>query len=187
VTPQIAPILGILYALSEAALLWLKRSGKAPADADRGSLALIWIVVLASVCAAFALAHALPQLAFGPAGICRAAGAALFAAGIIVRWYAILALGRFFTVNVAIASDHRLVEAGPYRLLRHPSYTGALLAFLGLGVCLDNWASLALLMVPTAVVFLRRMRIEEDALLETFGERYRDYMRRTRRLIPFIY
>ena len=182
---QLAPILGFLYALSEAGLLWLKRSGKGAADADRGSLALIWVVILASVLAALTLA--LPQLTLGPAGICRAAGAAVFAAGIIVRWYAILALGRFFTVNVAIASDHRVVEAGPYRLLRHPSYAGALLAFLGLGICLDNWASLAVLMVPTSVVFLWRMRIEEDALLETFGERYRDYMRRTRRLIPFIY
>jgi protein-S-isoprenylcysteine O-methyltransferase len=187
VTAQIAPILGFLYALSEAGLLWLKRSGKGAADADRGSLALIWVVILASVFAAFALARAVPQLTLGPAGICRAAGGALFAAGIIVRWYAILALGRFFTVNVAIAADHRLVEAGPYRVLRHPSYAGALLAFLGLGICLDNWASLALLMLPTSVVFLWRMRIEENALLETFGERYRDYMRRTRRLIPFIY
>jgi protein-S-isoprenylcysteine O-methyltransferase len=187
VTPQIAPVLGVLYGVSEAGLLWLKRSGKGAADADRGSLALIWLVILASIFAAFTLANALPQLTLGPAGIYRPAGAALFAAGIILRWYAILVLGRFFTVNVAIASDHRLVEAGPYRLLRHPSYTGALLGFLGLGLCLDNWASLALLMVPTSVVFLRRMRIEENALLETFGERYRDYMRRTRRLIPFIY
>ena len=184
-TGQIAPILGFLYALSEAGLLWLRRSGKAAADADRGSLPLIWVVILASVLAAFTLAQ--PRLSLGPPGICRAAGAAVFAAGIIVRWYAILVLGRFFTVNVAIASDHRLIDTGPYRLLRHPSYTGALLAFLGLGICLDNWVSLALLMLPATVVFLWRMRIEESALLETFGERYRDYMRRTRRLIPFIY
>ena len=136
VTAQFTPILGILYALSEAGLLWLRRSGKAAADADRGSLPLIWVVIFVSICAAFALAPALPRLALGAAGACRAAGATVFAAGIIVRWYAILALGRFFTVNVAIASDHRLVEAGPYRLLRHPSYTGALLAFLGLGICM---------------------------------------------------
>jgi len=187
VTAQIAPILGVLYGISEAGLLWLKRSGKGAADADRGSLALIWVVILASIVAAFALARALPQLILGPAGICRAAGAAVFAAGTVVRWCAILTLGRFFTVNVAIAADHRLVDAGPYRLLRHPSYTGALLALLGLGLCLDNWASLALLMASASVVFLRRMRIEENALLGTFGERYRDYMRRTRRLIPFIY
>jgi protein-S-isoprenylcysteine O-methyltransferase len=107
--------------------------------------------------------------------------------GVVLRWCAILSLGRFFTVNVAIVSDHRLVEAGPYRWLRHPSYAGALLAFLGLGLCLDNWAALAVLMVPVSVVFWWRMRIEEAALFETFGERYRDYMRRTRRLIPFIY
>jgi protein-S-isoprenylcysteine O-methyltransferase len=88
---------------------------------------------------------------------------------------------------VAIASDHQLVEAGPYRWLRHPSYAGALLAFLGLGLCLHNWAALAAVVVPVSVVFWRRMRIEEAALLGTFGERYRDYMRRTRRLIPFIY
>ena len=184
---QIVPILGFLYALSEAGLVWLKRSGKAAADADRGSLSLIWLVIGASVGAAFICANTLPRLTLGPFGIWRPAGLVVFVAGVVVRWYAILSLGRFFTVNVAIAADHRLVEAGPYRLLRHPSYTGALLAFLGLGVCLDNWASLALLMVPTSVVFLWRMRIEENALLETFGERYRDYMRRTRRLIPFIY
>jgi protein-S-isoprenylcysteine O-methyltransferase len=184
---QIVPILGFLYALSEAGLVWLKRSGKAAADADRGSLPLIWLVIGASVAAAFLCANALPGLALGPAGIWRPAGAAVFAAGIGVRWYAILSLGRFFTVNVAIASDHQLVETGPYRRVRHPSYTGALLAFLGLGLCLDNWASLAALVVPVSVVFWWRMRIEEAALLETFGERYRDYMRRTRRLIPFIY
>jgi protein-S-isoprenylcysteine O-methyltransferase len=183
----ILPLLCVLYVLSEAGLLWLKRSGKTSADADRGSLLLIWIVISASMAAAFSCANALPQLALGPVGICRSVGLALFLAGIAVRWCAILALGRFFTVNVAIAADHQLVEAGPYRWLRHPSYTGALLAFLGLGLCLDNWAALAVLMAPVAVVFWWRMRIEEAALVETFGERYRDYMRRTRRLIPFIY
>jgi protein-S-isoprenylcysteine O-methyltransferase len=184
---QIPSILSLLYALSEAGLLWLKRSGKAAADADRGSLRTIWLVIGLAVGAAFTCANVLPQLALGPPGIWRPAGVAVFAAGILVRWYAILSLGRFFTVNVAIASDHQLVEAGPYRWVRHPSYTGVLLAFLGLGLCLDNLASLAALMVPVSVVFCSRMRIEEAALLDAFGERYRDYMRRTRRLIPFIY
>jgi protein-S-isoprenylcysteine O-methyltransferase len=184
---RILPILCVLYVLSEAGLVWLKRSGKTAADADRGSLPLIWLVISVSMAAAFGCANALPRLALGPAGIWRPAGLVVFVAGVVVRWYAILSLGRFFTVNVAIAADHQLVEAGPYRWSRHPSYTGALLAFLGLGLCLDNWASLAALLVPVSVVFWWRMRIEEAALLETFGERYRDYMRRTRRLIPFIY
>lgn len=184
---QIAPALGALYGLSELGLALFKRSGKSAADADEGSLGLIWIVILAGVCLAFALARALPQLAFAPGSRTAPAGIATFAAGIALRWYAILCLGRFFTVNVAIAEDHRLIDTGPYRLLRHPSYTGALLAFCGLGVCLDNWAALGALVIPVLVVFLRRMRIEEDALLAAFGEAYRDYMRRTWRLIPFIY
>ena len=184
---RILPILCVLYVLSEAGLVWLKRSGKTAADADRGSLPLIWLVISVSMAAAFGCANALPRLALGPAGIWRPAGLVVFVAGVVVRWYAILSLGRFFTVNVAIAADHQLVEAGPYRWSRHPSYTGALLAFLALGLCLDNWASLAALLVPVSVVFWWRMRIEEAALLDTFGERYRDYMRRTWRLIPFIY
>ena len=184
---QIPSILGLLYALSEGGLLWLKRSGKAAADADRGSLRMLWVVIGLAVGAAYTCANLLPQLALGSAGLWRPVGVAVFAAGVLVRWYAILSLGRFFTVNVAIASDHQLVESGPYHWVRHPSYTGALLAFLGLGLCLDNWASLAAMIVPVSVVFFLRMRIEEAALLETFGERYRDYMRRTRRLIPFIY
>ncbi len=186
-SPRILPILCFLYALSEAGLLWLKRSGKKTADADRGSLSLMWVVISVSMAAAFSCANALPQLALGAAGSWRLAGVVVFVAGVGVRWYAILCLGRFFTVNVAIATDHQLIEAGPYRWLRHPSYTGALLAFLGLGLCFDNWVSLAALLVPVSVVFWWRMRIEEAALLGTFGERYRDYMRRTRRLIPFIY
>jgi protein-S-isoprenylcysteine O-methyltransferase len=184
---RVLPILCVLFTLSEVGLLWLKRSSKTAADADRGSLRLIWVVIGVSLTAAFICANTLPQLALGPAAIWRPVAAAAFVVGTIVRWYAILSLGRFFTVNVAIASDHQLIESGPYQWVRHPSYTGALLAFLGLGLCLDNWASLGALMLPVSMVFWWRMRIEERALLETFGERYRDYMRRTRRLIPFIY
>jgi protein-S-isoprenylcysteine O-methyltransferase len=184
---QAASVLGTLYALSEVGLTMFKRSGRSAADADRGSLGLIWTVILASVCLAFVLEHALPQLDFTEGGGAIPLGFVIFSSGIALRWYAIVYLGRFFTVNVAIASDHRLIDRGPYRLLRHPSYTGALLAFCGLGICLRNWAALAALVAPPLVVFLRRMRIEEDALLAAFGERYRDYMRRTWRLMPFIY
>jgi protein-S-isoprenylcysteine O-methyltransferase Ste14 len=101
--------------------------------------------------------------------------------------YAIVHLGRFFTVNVAISSSHRLIDTGPYRFVRHPSYTGALMAFLGLALCLANRASLVILLVPVFLVFLRRMHVEERALLQAFGDQYRDYMRRTKRLIPAVY
>jgi protein-S-isoprenylcysteine O-methyltransferase len=94
---------------------------------------------------------------------------------------------RFFTVNVAIAANHRLIDTGPYRFVRHPSYTGALMAFLGLALCLANWASLAVMLIPVFLVFLRRMRVEEGVLLQALGAHYREYMHRTKRLIPAVY
>jgi protein-S-isoprenylcysteine O-methyltransferase len=180
-------LLAILYGLSEFGLSMFKRAGREASKADRGSLGLLWIVIFASVSLAFILASGLPQLAFGPRATCEVIGISVFIAGIALRWYSIAILGRFFTVNVAIAADHRLIEEGPYRLVRHPSYTGSLLAFAGLGIAFCNWASLAALMAPTLAVFLRRIHIEEAALTEAFGERYRDYVRRTKRLIPAIY
>ncbi len=180
-------ILGILYAVSELGLSIFKRAGDGAATADRGSLGLIWGVIGASVFLAFALAAALPAFGFGPADVLVPVGTSIFAAGIAFRWYAIVYLGRFFTVNVAIASDHRLIDGGPYRIVRHPSYTGALAAFLGLGIDMGNWASLAALLAPTLLVFLWRIHIEEAALTAAFGDQYRDYMRRTKRLIPALY
>jgi len=105
----------------------------------------------------------------------------------ILRWYSIGYLGRYFTVDVSISAEHRLIDSGPYRFIRHPTYTGALLAFLGLGFCLGNWLSILFLSLPIIAVFLRRVRIEERALLGALGEQYRPYMRRTKRLVPFIY
>jgi protein-S-isoprenylcysteine O-methyltransferase len=129
----------------------------------------------------------LPSADLGPVPAFTLAGTVIFAAGLAIRWYAIVHLGRFFTVNVAIAADHRLIDTGPYRFVRHPSYTGALMAFFGLALCLANWLSLLVAVLPIFLVFLWRMHVEEDALLHAFGDRYRDYMKRTKRLVPPVY
>lgn len=184
----LASLLGLLFASSEAALAFFKRAQSGAAGAaDRGSLRLLWVVIVLSVIAAFFVAAVAPGLGFGPAAACTDLGIVLVVAGLAIRWYAIVYLGRFFTVNVAIADDHRLIDTGPYRFVRHPSYTGALLAFFGLGLCLCNWAALALMCLPTLLAFVRRMHIEEGALTAAFGEQYRVYMQRTKRLIPAIY
>jgi len=184
----IASILGVTYVASELGLALKKRAKAGEASGrDRGSLRLLWIVISASSFVAFNVAHALPAARIGAGVFVPYAGVALFAAGLAIRWYSIIHLGRFFTVNVAIAANHRLIDTGPYRYVRHPSYTGALMAFLGLGLCLDNWLSLAVIMVPVLLVFLWRMRVEEAALLQGLGDPYRDYMRRTKRLIPAVY
>jgi protein-S-isoprenylcysteine O-methyltransferase len=185
----VSQVLGSIFTLSEVGLGIAKRAGGGESQlADRGSLALLWTVIGGSVIAAYSLTGALPALDIGalrPAA--RLLGMPLFAAGLAIRWYAIIYLGRFFTVNVAIAADHRLVDAGPYRYIRHPSYAGALLAFIGLGLCIGNWASLAVMTAPIFAVFLWRVHVEEAALIQGLGEPYLHYMRRTKRLIPNFY
>jgi protein-S-isoprenylcysteine O-methyltransferase Ste14 len=88
---------------------------------------------------------------------------------------------------VTIEKDHELVERGPFRIVRHPSYTGVLLAFVGFALSLGNWAALLVILLPIGVAFIHRMNVEEDALSGALGPQYTDYMRRTKRLVPFIY
>ncbi len=185
---RLAAALAAAYVLSEIGLSITRRaSGGSARVADRGSLALLWIIISASSYLAFALS-AKASLSMGAlTAPGRAVGILLFFAGLAIRWYAIMYLGRFFTVNVAIASDHQLIDGGPYRHVRHPSYSGGLLALAGLGLCIGNWASVALLTLPTFLAFSWRIRVEEAALLGGLGSRYQAYMDRTKRLIPGVY
>lgn len=114
-------------------------------------------------------------------------GALLVAAGAAFRLWAITTLGAFFTVDVVLRCQHELVTDGPYRLVRHPAYTGLLLSFLGLGVASQSWLGLLLAVGPVTVALVRRIAVEEKALASCFGESYRRYCRRTKRLVPFLY
>ena len=114
-------------------------------------------------------------------------GLALLLAGVCIRWAAVYTLGKYFTCVVLIKDDHRLVRSGLYKHVRHPAYTGALLAHLGLGMSFSNWFSIALSFVPYSVAALYRLRVEEQALRDAFGEEYDDYSRTTKRLIPRVF
>jgi protein-S-isoprenylcysteine O-methyltransferase Ste14 len=114
-------------------------------------------------------------------------GIALMLAGISVRWVAIYTLGKYFTRRVTILDDHRVVQSGLYKYLRHPSYSGFLLGNLGLGLAFSNWLSLIIIFVPTLAAALYRMHVEEKALTQAFGSEYVDYCRATHRLIPKLY
>jgi protein-S-isoprenylcysteine O-methyltransferase Ste14 len=106
---------------------------------------------------------------------------------LVMRWLAILSLGRLFTVDVAIMQNHHVVRRGIYKWIRHPSYSGALLSFLGLGTAFSNYFSIAVIFVPICAAFLYRIQVEERALLAAFGDEYREYCATTRRLIPWLY
>ena len=184
------PSLNVLSAAllaSELALALARRSKIRSTGKDRLTLPLLWTIILLSIWAGFYLRAVFPQGQLPHRLTVYLIGLILFLLGLVIRWISIIHLGRFFTVNVAIAEDHQLIITGPYRFVRHPSYTGSLLIFLGYGLCMLNIFSLAAVFLPVAAAFLWRMHVEETALREAFGERYRDYATRTRRLIPLVY
>ena len=122
-----------------------------------------------------------------PAVPLQVAGFILMGVGIALRSVAIAQLGRFHTPNVAVLQDHRVIDTGLYRRVRHPSYLGALVAFLGFSLALANGWSLAIIMGVALVIYPYRIREEEAALTAALGERYRAYCRRTWRLLPGVY
>jgi protein-S-isoprenylcysteine O-methyltransferase len=183
----IPALLGLAYGASEAGLAVLKRSRDDSIDADDSTLRTLWITIVLAVTAGILASIRTPWAAMGHSRGVFWTGCALFGAGLALRWYSIIYLGRFFTVNVAIHSGHEIIDTGPYSRIRHPSYSGALLAFLGLALTLTNWVSLVLVMVPVFWAFSRRISTEESALASALGSPYTNYMRRTKRLAPFIY
>jgi len=152
---------------------------------DRLSLKLIMIGSLTALWASIGLA-------FGTIGTVHSvavqvAGLVVMGIGIVVRSVAIAQLGRFHTPNVAVRTDHQLKTTGLYGLVRHPSYLGALISYLGLGLALGNWLSLVVIIGIVPCLYLYRIHEEDAAMLAAFGDAYRAYCTRTKRLIPWVY
>jgi len=155
-------------------------------EADRGSSRVIFVLFWSAFIAAGYCYARLPQASFESATLFHV-GLGLMVCGQLLRWWSIATLGRFFTVNVAIRAGHRIVTSGPYRLLRHPSYTAILMFYLGTGLCSGNILSIVAIMLPSTAALLYRMHVEERVLLSGLGEEYLTYMSRTQRLIPGVY
>jgi protein-S-isoprenylcysteine O-methyltransferase Ste14 len=156
---------------------------------DGGSFFVFVACIGGGIAGAFVLAAHVPGAAVG--GGARwplfLAGLALMIAGIGLRQWSIALLGRFFTVDVRVQSDQTVIESGPYRWVRHPSYTGLLLTLIGIGVALGNGLSFAALLIPPLLATVLRIRVEEHALLDGLGEPYRRYAAGRARLIPYVW
>jgi protein-S-isoprenylcysteine O-methyltransferase Ste14 len=170
--------------------IWLgyrrRRLPSGAIDHDSGSkswlIGSIWTTAAVGIGSAFAfpdaaISSARPQIFI--------AGLVLMVAGMALRWYSVWVLGASFTCEVTTRPGQQVVQSGPYRWIRHPSYTGGLLTVLGVLVCCANVASLAAL-VFAAAGYAYRITVEERAMATNLGPPYRDYMRRTQRLIPFL-
>jgi len=149
------------------------------------------LAILPTMAAAIAAVYLAPQLApqatIRPGVAAFVAGVVIMLGGLVLRGWSIKTLGEYFTGRVMVSANQPVITTGPYRVLRHPSYTGFLLACAGYGLASANWASLAIMVLLPLAVFFWRIRAEENALLATLGDRYRCYADRHKRLIPYVW
>ena len=181
-------LLSWIWALSEIIgsyiIPHLRQKGEVKARSDRGSRVVIWVGIFVAIFLSdYFSTHNITPLpeSFFYVGII------LMLAGILFRQWAIWVLGRFFSTRVRIVSDHRIVMEGPYRFLRHPSYTGMLIILLGLGLGSRTWLGTIIILALFSLVIGYRISVEEDALKAEFGEQYLEYAKKTKRLIPFLF
>lgn len=175
-----------VWILLEMGLEYFFRSPLNANKQDRWSSKIFNVVILSSV-VGWALTVAtdvryephialyLPKVAYS-----------LLAAGLLLRSYAILTLKNHFTVDLAIQQGHRLIRHGPYRIVRHPSYTGALLCFSGLALSIGYWGTTLIILIPVISAYIWRITKEEHILTKAFGDVYLEYCSHTYRLVPGI-
>jgi protein-S-isoprenylcysteine O-methyltransferase Ste14 len=155
-------------------------------DLDRNSVKIIWRII------GTANIMAICFVVFTKIQISRSIllpylGLVVIIAGMIIRFTAVVSLGKLFTVNVNISENHRIVQHGIYRFIRHPSYLGAIISFAGFGLSLNNWLSLIIILILIPGVMIYRIKIEEKVLVEQFGDEYLQYMKTTYRLVPWLW
>jgi len=177
-----------MFGASEWSIRLRSRMNHGGTRLDRGSIVVVIVTAVLGVAAAFALAAGVQS-----AGIRTARLAGLshrprrHHSRMALRRWAVLALGQFFTVQVQVRSGQTVVDTGPYRFVRHPSYTAIIMSFVGIGVALENWLSLVVIIVVPTIGLIIRIRVEERALLNALGEPYREFSQSRARIIPKVW
>ncbi|HEX3736037.1 MAG TPA: isoprenylcysteine carboxylmethyltransferase family protein [Solirubrobacterales bacterium] len=181
-------VLVVLWVAGELRARIRSRGNQRDASEEWGSLVAVVVGIYVGVIGAFLAASKVESAAIDFARLpIFVAGALLTAVGISFRQWAIAVLGAWFTIDVRVGVDQPVVESGPYRWVAHPSYTGMEMVFVGLGLMLGNWLSLAFLVFVPLVGLLVRIRVEERAMLAGLGEPYRRFLAGRARLVPGIW
>jgi protein-S-isoprenylcysteine O-methyltransferase Ste14 len=175
----------VIWALAEVRQA-VKRRPEASGAAWRDEMVLRLAIVGGALLAVGAR-RVVPAADIAPRALGAWLGLALLWCGVALRLWCFRSLGRYFTLTVRTSSDQPIIASGPYRVVRHPSYTGILLAVAGLGCFTGNWVSVVVLCVCVTAGLVFRISVEERALLRDVGDRYRDYAATRKRLIPFVW
>jgi protein-S-isoprenylcysteine O-methyltransferase Ste14 len=187
-------VTGAVWLVLELALLARDRQrGTGGTGRDRGTRSLNFGLIVLAILAADALMRAIGSHSplripgAGADGWPIITGLVIAWAGLAIRVWAIVVLGRSFRTTVEVDAAQPVVSRGPYRWVRHPSYTGLLLIAAGYGLALGTWPGLVICLVLPVAALLRRIRVEEAELTRVLGDPYRDYRDHTKRLIPGLW
>jgi protein-S-isoprenylcysteine O-methyltransferase Ste14 len=162
---------------------WVRRHGSRVQRRNRGSNTLVIVAWVA----AFGV-----SAGFAGGGIMLLpdwfsyVGVVVILAGVALRQWAIAVLGRYFSGVIGVQEDQKVVDTGPYHRVRHPSYTGALLILAGIAASFRSIGAILTVILIFALVYGYRMVLEERVLVSELGDSYVEYMKRTKRIIPFI-
>ncbi len=176
----------IVWAICEVSNSKKRRtSGTSEGDKNSGVILMILIVIAILACFLVAL-NVLSTTINVHRHAIYIVGLIIMALGIGLRQYSVKTLGDYFTFTVTVAGDQPVIDIGPYKYVRHPSYTGAIMILAGIGLAMTNWLSLACILIPTLIGYVNRANVEEKALAQSIGVPYIDYMKRTKRFVPFV-
>ena len=179
-------IVVLCWAMIEVSHLGHSRQGATKVGGAGRRLAA-WPFLTAASAVLYLAPRVVPAAAIRPAAAAFAIGFVILLAGLVLRGWSIKTLGAYFTASVKVSADQPVITAGPYRMLRHPSYTGLLLVMTGIGLASANWVGLAGMALLTLAGLLWRIHAEERALLTTLGDPYRAYAARHKRLVPLVW
>ena len=182
-------VAAVVWIAVEAYLILRDRaSGKGTTTLDRRTRNFNTISLALALCLSPVICL-LPALRFAgfQAPVAFWAGTVTMCFGFLLRHWSIYILGKYFRTTVELERDHKVVRTGPYRYIRHPSYSGMILFCIGYGLVAQNWLSLIAAVLFPTVSLLYRIKIEEAALLQGIGAEYEEYQKGTKKLIPMIW
>jgi protein-S-isoprenylcysteine O-methyltransferase len=181
-------LIGLFWVIAEVRLIRKTATDvKDIVDGENRSQRRLWLCVSGSVC----LAMVFKILAWWPIAIDymprQRLAWAILAIGLGLRYWAVRSLGRFFSTHVTIQDRHQLITDGPYRWIRHPAYSGLLIALAAAGLAMGDMVALLVLTVLPFFAFKSRIEVEEQKLAKRFGSRFLDYSNKTNKILPRLY
>ncbi|MBM3276398.1 MAG: isoprenylcysteine carboxylmethyltransferase family protein [Candidatus Sericytochromatia bacterium] len=178
--PHLWMLFGVTFLANVLQPSYKPFEGSRTADDNGTAAQILWTVALAQCAALLELLYFKPAITLDAVSW---AAFALMVGGLALRTWAVYTLGRYFTWNVEVQSDQPVIESGPYRFVRHPSYTGALITYVFVPVFLHSWIAAIAGLIALPAAFARRIRHEERLLRDTLPG-YSSYIDRTGALFP---